>query len=221
MTSRKIFANEAQRYWGGGHRIVPLEPGEKRPAKELRGWQGLVSAVPSDKTQTEWLQRYGDRGIGLLLGAEVAPGLKLAAVDVDDDAFVSFVQRFLGSPICAKRGKKGISFFVVVEEKDPMKSTAIHGADKKGVIDILFTGKMTVLPPSEHPDIGRPYEWVGRPLLDCDPADLPRFSKRDLELLKLVVGSPEARVLIAGETTHEAALTLSARLIAAGFDNEQ
>lgn len=219
MTSN-MFASEAPRYWSANHRVVPLEPGAKRPAKEVVGWQGYLSAIPKEETQADWMRQYAERGIGLLLGAEVAPGLKLAAVDVDDEAFVPFVKAMLKDPVCGKRGKKGATWFVVVPEGENLKASAFHDAEKRGVLDFLYTGKMTVLPPSIHPETGNGYAWLGKPLLDCGVDDLPRVTKKIFDALKFVIGASEVRVLIGGHATHEAALTLTAKLVAAGFDDD-
>ncbi len=110
------FRTEAPKYWRLGLSVVPLEEGEKRPAKEISGWQGYVNGPPSDEKRREWLDRYGERGIGLLTGAEIEPGIQIGAVDIDDDALVRVATVVVGDILCAKRGKKGLTIFVKIEK---------------------------------------------------------------------------------------------------------
>ena len=111
-----IFADNAPAYWERRLSVVPGEPGEKRPAKELTNWQGYCSNLPADATKQQWLQRYADRNIGLLTNTALTPGFKLGAIDVDRDAFVRVVSAILGSPPSRKKGKKGETFFVRVQD---------------------------------------------------------------------------------------------------------
>jgi hypothetical protein len=77
-----------------------------------------------------------------------------------------------------KRGKKGATFFVRYAVNEGLKSTTIQDAEKRGAADILLAGKMTVLPPSRHPETGKPYTWSGQALLEADLSDLPVHALR-------------------------------------------
>jgi hypothetical protein len=89
----------------------------------------------------------------------------------------------------------------------------LNGPGGKGLVDVLISGKQTVLPPSIHPDTGNPYLWIGKPLLEWETAELPRISADDINLLKAIVGSQEASQLTTGQTTHDAGLRLAAILV--------
>ena len=52
-------------------------------------------------------------------------------------------------------------------------------------VQILSTGKQTVLPPSPHPEYTK-FTWVGRPLDKIDRDDLPILSKEVIEKLELL-----------------------------------
>ena len=66
----------ALEYANRGWRIVPIRPGEKRPA--LNGWQNIASADP--ELITEWFTGpYHDHGIGIVAGFGVGD------VDVEDE----------------------------------------------------------------------------------------------------------------------------------------
>jgi hypothetical protein len=41
------------------------------------------------------------------------------------------------------------------------------------VAECLFSKKLCVIPPTIHPETGRPYEWIGRALHEVDFSELP------------------------------------------------
>jgi hypothetical protein len=66
-------------YAAKGWRIVPIRPGEKRPA--LTNWQNIASADP--ELITEWFTGpYKDHGIGIATGPET--GFFVLDVDITD-----------------------------------------------------------------------------------------------------------------------------------------
>ncbi len=152
-----IFSEHAPRYWAQRLCVVPLEPGEKRPAKEITGWQGYCNQPPRPEMQARWRDQYGHCGIGLLLGTLTAPDRRLMAIDVDDDALVEVTTVILGACPVGKRGRKGATLFAVTRTTDGVRSTTVTDQAKAGKIDILANGRMTVLPPSLHPDTSAPY----------------------------------------------------------------
>jgi hypothetical protein len=224
--SDNVFENEARKHWECGLPIVPVEPGTKRPPVDMKGWQGHVAALPNEQTRSAWLDRYSNHGIGVLLGAALESGWILAAPDVDDDRLLKLVLHLLGlnraergAVLAGKRGKKGATIFVRAPKG--LKTTVIKGAFGLGNIDFLAAGKMTVMPPSIHPDTGKPYEIYGKSLLEVDFADLPEIGEREIKLLKVVIGSEYAITLIGGNATHDAGVALTAILIRAGATDEE
>jgi hypothetical protein len=66
-------------YANRGWRIVPIRPGEKRPA--LTNWQNIASNDPD--LITEWFTGpYADHGIGIATGPET--GIFVLDVDITD-----------------------------------------------------------------------------------------------------------------------------------------
>jgi hypothetical protein len=112
-----------------------------------------------------------------------------------------------------KRGKKGSTFFIRYSDDDDLKSTVIKDAEKYGAADILLAGKMTVLPPSLHPETGAPYTWVDRSLLDLEFPDLPVLTRRKLDLIRIVLESQHAKDLTTGHATHDPGMRLAAHLV--------
>ncbi|WP_029084474.1 bifunctional DNA primase/polymerase [Bradyrhizobium sp. th.b2] len=214
------FGNDAERYWAKPLSVIPLEPATKRPAFEITNWTGYCDNLPKPDKRARWLTTCRDHGIGLCLGWRISSDFRIAAVDVDDNALVRVTEAILGSCICAKRGQKGMTFFVKVPNGARVKSTTISNFSNKGVIDILFGGKMTVLPPSIHPLTRLPYVWSSLPLLDIDFGNLPVLDDVKLNLLRLVIGSEHAPSILSGENTHEPGLRLTAQLVSAGCEHD-
>lgn len=212
------FGQHAQSYWEAGYSPLPIKPQSKAP--EIKAWSGYCDNLPNPERRADWLGKFGASGIGLCCGTEVIQDFRLAAVDVDDDRLVRAVVGLVGSP-CAKRGQKGLTLFVRSPKSDKLKSTSLTDPNKKGVIDILASGKQTVLPPSIHPLSGEPYDWQGKALLEMEFSDLPVFDARQLQLLKLFVGAEESWQITTGRTTHHASLLLVGKLLRAGATDHE
>jgi P4 family phage/plasmid primase-like protien len=213
------FLTEAPKFWERGYSVVPIEPTTKKPAKELMGWQGNINGPVSNAKQREWLGRYANYGIGLLLGTHLDSQFAIGAIDVDDDNLVRAVAAILNGPSCTKRGKKGATFFVKTATADQLRSAQLRDPENKGKIDVLLAGKQTLLPPTIHPETGEPYVWLSTPLLLVEISQLPIFTPSTLKTLKLIVGAQEAWVLVGGKCTHDAGLSLVAKLVAIGCDD--
>jgi hypothetical protein len=216
------FEIEAARYW---KRNLPKTPVDGK-VPVTTGWTGGLGGTPSEQKQAEWLEKYRDKNIGLLLGKELTAGGFLVALDVDDDRLLKVVLEVLGLNraerrvvLSGKRGKKGATIFVRAPKQ--LKSTVIKGEGGLGNIDFLAAGKQTVMPPSIHPDTGKPYEVYGKSLLEVDFADLPEFSVDQLKLLRAAIGSEHALALIEGKATHDAGLALVAALVGVGYSDEE
>lgn len=214
-----IYGLEAAGYFERGFVVVPIQPDEKRPVSDLTNWPSYLHNPPGEKKWRSWIESYPNNGIGILLGGDLDNGHRLIGIDVDVDALVRATRTILGPSPCEKVGKKGTTTFAQVPETAKMKSGAISTAEKGNGIDVLFKGKMALLPGSIHPETGLPYRWIGQPLLDCDLKMLPVFDEAKLQLLKCVVGSPEALALISGQATHDPALSLVAKLVRLNTDD--
>jgi len=216
-----LFAKWAVLAWALLLRVVPLEPNTKRPAKELKGWQGYLASLPSPETRAKWLAEYASRGWGLLLGSEILPGYQIIGLDVDDDRLVAATRAFLqhdrqDASLVAKVGKKGQTVFARAKFSEGIKSAVIRGGEGIGNVDLLASGKMTVMPPSIHPETGEPYRWVGPSLLDVEFEKLPEVTDRQIKVLKAAFGSPHALALITGLDTHGPGVALVASLMRSG-----
>lgn len=221
--SNEIFRNEAPKFWALNLPVIPL----KRKEPIHAGWQGNLSSIPNEEKQRDLIAAHPNNNIGMLLGVPIDGGnTVLAATDVDDDRLVTLVLQLLGlsrverrAVLSGKRGKKGATIFVRAQKS--LKSTVIKGAGGLGNIDFLAAGRMTVMPPSIHPDTGKPYEVVGTSLLEVNFANLPEIAEHHVKLLKVAIGSEHAVVLIEGKATHDAGVALVAALVRAGATDEE
>ena len=213
------FGHNASAYWAKAFSVIPISPGTKQPAGGIKSWTGYCDNLPKPESRASWMQKYSNYGIGLCLGSLITSEFRLGAVDVDDDSLVRVAASILGSCPCAKRGKKGITYLVRVPRNGKLKSCKISNHAKLGVVDVLIGGRMTVLPPTTHPETNKPYVWIGSSLLDVDVNALPILGDQQLAMLKLVIGSEEASVIATGEATHEAGLRLVAKLVRHGSDD--
>lgn len=224
--TKDVFANEAPKFWEKQLSIVPIAPGTKRPPSEMKGWQGNLSSLPNEAKRNEWLVKYADHGIGLLLGYRVSQDSILVAFDVDDERLVKLVLCYLdlrhdtrSAVLSGKIGKKGATIFALAP--NDLKSTVLKGVGGLGNIDFLAAGKMTVMPPSIHPETGQPYQIYGISILEADLEKLPRISERDINILKAAIGSEHAVTLISGTATHDAGVALTAVLVRSGATDEE
>lgn len=219
--SKGIFATEANKYWGRGFPVVPVNGKAPIPT----GWSGFLGGMPNEAKRSEWVGNHGEQNIGLLLGYEINPGWVVDALDVDDDRLVKLAYHILGltragrrAVLAGKRGKKGATIFVRAPKS--LKSTVIKGSGGLGNIDFLAGGRMTVMPPSIHPETNKAYETVGTSLLDVELAELPEINNDLIKLLKAAIGSEHAAVLISGTGTHDAGVAFTGLLVHAGATDD-
>jgi len=173
MTS--IFADTAPACWAAQLPVIPLWPGQKRPI--LLEWQQFANRMPTEQEQHEWLLTYPDSNVGLPLG----PASGLVALDIDsvDPSIVEAIESVIQARSPWRRvGAKG---YVAVFKWAGEKTFRIKDQDKKTLCELLCAGTQVVLPPSIHPDTGRPYS-ANCELLDVlkQVPPLPRDFERTL-----------------------------------------
>jgi hypothetical protein len=161
-----IYAEWAPIYREAGFWPVPITPGSK--ACHMANWQ----AGMTDADFAGSLAKYATYGIGLLMGSPFEDGTTLAALDVDDDQYIEVSKALLGNPPCIRRGRKGVGIFVRVQGEPRYVAFKARGARQRHS-ELLACKKVLVLPPTIHPELGQPYEWLTPPLLDVDYRDLP------------------------------------------------
>lgn len=221
MNAPKNFGTEAPRYWARGLSAIPTKLRSKEPA--IMGWAGYASAIPNPETQQRLLSQYSDFGIGVLTGKEVLLKKFLVGLDADDDRLMRLVRAVLQlfvdgrqNIIPGKRGRRGATYFVLVELEGRYKFTKLKGAGGLDNVDCLGPGRQAVMEGSIHPDTGNPYVIEGASLVETAFEDMVVIKPRVIELIGLVIGSEHAIVLVEGAATHDAGVALTAKLVAHG-----
>ncbi|MCE5252857.1 MAG: phage/plasmid primase, P4 family [Actinomycetia bacterium] len=145
-----MFSKFAPLYWAAGLPAIPLRERGKAPA--INGWQRYSEALPSPEVQQAWLSAYENCNIGLPLGQQS----RLVAIDLDseDPRVAEVLNSLLPSTPWTRIGKKGS---VRIFRFNGEKSARIKDADGNMLFEILSSKTQIVLPPSIHPDTGRPY----------------------------------------------------------------
>jgi hypothetical protein len=148
-----------------------------------------------DRLELIWSKRYKTAsGIGIVLGSE-SDGLACFDIDSYDSEIVSRLCLAFNAQYI-KIGSKGCSFFFVPDFV-PTVSMEVHRIPSGGQVEIFFSNKQTVVPPSLYAkgvtdEEDRFYQWVDASctLLDIHRvSDLPSLSREQLSTIPLLIGS--------------------------------
>lgn len=168
-----IFAQNAPAYWQRGIPAIPLLPSQKRPA--IDAWQMFSDTMPTPDQQNRWLAELPNGNMGLVLGAQ--SGICMLDVDTDDPRVHQLVETILPRSPWKRFGKKG---FALAFRWQGQRTFRIKQADEATILELLSSKTQIVLPPSIHPDTGRPYT-ANADLLDVYDA-LPMLP-REVEVI--------------------------------------
>jgi len=163
------FAAAAPALWANGYSAIPLYHRSKKPHFQAgSNWaQVYCNRLATEAERDTWLA-YPDANVGICLG----PASGIMALDFDNDVNgmqARIIDMIPDSPV-KKRGAKGFTAMYRFSG-EASKGLSVDGVR---VLDVLASGKQTVLPPSLHPDNGRPYEWITPATLeDTPPEALP------------------------------------------------
>jgi hypothetical protein len=178
------YAESAPAYREAGYSPIPERPGTKRPA--ILAWSAYCDRPPTREETEQWAAQYPGAGIALALGRS----LNAIDIDTDDAEILEAVRKVLPEGAPAKRGRKGLTYFF----RGDVATTAFLGKGEapgkrgKPIVEILGHGKKTTIPPSIHPDTGKPYEWLGgKSLLDVRFDQLPELPADIAERLEVAL----------------------------------
>lgn len=157
-----------------GFPIVPIKRGYKFP-KGLRNWQDS----DADKQQLRaWLANgFATGGVGLK-----TKHFPAVDIDVRDETIaaklVEFVRREVGDTVeRVGEAPKTLLVFRTEEPFNKMRSRVYEDwLGERHAVEILGDGQQFVAY-AEHPDTGKPYQWVGDGLADVSPDDLPVLTR--------------------------------------------
>lgn len=146
--NQTIYQIYAAKYYELGFNPIPIFG--KRP--HMSGWSEFCKRRMTEEElhKLEGLAEYGGGACG---GAQVgiALGSGLVAIDIDtnDERITSLLPY---SPM-SKRGRTGLTRIYRVEKTPKSQSHQTFP------VELLSVGRQTAVPPSIHPDTGKPYKW--------------------------------------------------------------
>ena len=159
------FATVADALADNGFHVLPIMPLRKAPGEynngrwyPMRNWQRF-RLHPASAHQIAIWKTWPNANIGVLTGTPAGEGHVLAAVDVDTDDLAIQKQVLASLPHSPfrKKSKRGFTIFLRV-------AVGTKGF-RSPIVELLTDTRQTVIPPSIHPDTGRPYEWMGEATL--------------------------------------------------------
>ncbi len=185
----QAFARWAASYAVRGFSPIPILAGGKAPGaagRFLIGWQQFCTDAADKGQLAAWAQ---DKTAGLA----VCTGYNgLIGIDVDDpraNAAVRVVFGGMSPPVkIGNRGSTGLfrDPTGTIASRD-FRAAPVIGPDGKRhqetLVQILAACRQTVLPPTLHPDTGRPYFWRRGSLEGCCIDDLPVITPAHIEAL--------------------------------------
>jgi hypothetical protein len=169
---RGAFARHAVSLLDMGYSPIPLHPASKHPW--VKSWQLRRERAYSLATVARFA--LDPRPLGLAVAGGYG-GLVPLDIDTDDADVMAALGRVLPRPNVAKKGRRGwVAFYRAAGELPPGRDymlPKVDGKPGKPLVSILTTRK-TVLPPSVHPDTGKPYRWLTgtRTLFNVPAAEL-------------------------------------------------
>jgi Bifunctional DNA primase/polymerase, N-terminal len=164
-TAPSAFARVGAKLVDAGFSAIPCAPGLKVPGSYGRGewrrmpdWTRYAERSPTQIELDIW-DRWPDAGVCIVLGGPLDAPEQLVAVDVDstDERIVEALRDVLPAGLVEKCGAKGYTGFYRAPQA---VVTRTFDVDSIRAVDLLARGRQTVIPPSLHPQTGRPYVWT-------------------------------------------------------------
>ena len=177
-----IFNQYYQSYHAKGFSVLPVF-GKAPPVSK---WSKYASEPQPLELLEQWGSQYPNAGIGLACGTQsgvIAIDIDLEISDPVQKTIYEEIQKVLPHSQVVKIGKKGETRFYKFSGETNRK----FAIDRRSVLELLAGGNQTVLPPSIHPDINKPYEWVGASLLDVSKEDLPVLGEDTLNKIEAII----------------------------------
>ena len=188
-----------------GFTPLPIHPQQKSPAslsrcsktgelkyRGIEGWQEYCCGVPSiGRGQAlDRMIEYAASNDVAVPGVGVAHSNSFVAVDLDFEDHTMW-QRYrdllpADGQVVERRGKKGSALYFRCE---PNTISTTRFKLSSGGIDVQAHGTQTVIPPSIHPDTGKPYVWLSdSTLYNVELQDLPLLTQTHIDAIAAAVG---------------------------------
>ena len=167
------FSRVGARLVDQGYSVITVLPGSKRPGAYDKGrwwgdleWNRFCLRRPTDIELGIW-NTWPDAGVCVALGP-ASGNLVALDIDTDEGKIIAAIESVIDPSPVQKMGKKGRTLFY--RSSGAVQSCAFNVLGNR-VLDLLSNGKQSVLPPTIHPDTGRPYEWTTLATLEDTTVD--------------------------------------------------
>lgn len=173
--TKNPFKEVAKEYISLGISVIPAVYGKK--GCEMMQWSLYCKKFPSISEIQKW--EATPHNIGILPGE--LSGIVAFDFDYDVDNIQAKILKIIPDSPVKKKGSKGFTaFYKYNGEKS--RSFKMNG---QTVLDVLSDGKLTIMPPSLHPQ-GMEYTWVdpNKTLLNFDKECLPIVTDEMMEQIK-------------------------------------
>jgi hypothetical protein len=191
-----MYDEYAPRAISMGYHTLPISPPGFKPDKtpviraltgkfiKYRGWNTDKAPVRTPQPGAGIGIRCGDNGV--------------VAIDCDDDQAAPAIMAMFPTPVY-KVGQRGGTGFYRAEPEIPSEN--YYDSTGRLILQILSGGRQTVIPPSIHPNTGKPYSWInGHSVYDTPVSDLPLLPPDYREQLQKLGYGPKPRTKPGGET---------------------
>jgi len=103
-----------------------------------------------------WLVQYPKSNVG------VRTGRQIICLDFDDESIWPLIRDLVPRTRAVKFGARGFTLIYRQSASDPVVRSRgfVNRFTKRMMLEVLAHGRQTVLPPSIHPDTGKPYQWT-------------------------------------------------------------
>lgn len=174
-----VFGDFAHKYHEQGFQIIPV----KGKIAFTKGFQKYSTEPQPTQLIEAFVELHPSDNIGLILGA----ASRVCAIDIDTDD--EYIKRLVPASPVRKVGAKGETRFFYTPNgaqgiKIKAKMTSCEKRHEVTLVEVLATGNYTVMPPSIHPETGKPYYYVGESLLGFDVECLPELDLSWIDTLK-------------------------------------
>ena len=181
------FAEWAAFMLEGDFSPIPIKVGEKRPLFD--NWDRLRSIALTPHEIEGLCRKHPGLGLGVAGGFM---GLIPIDVDTDDREIIDAILSALPRPDVAKFGQRGFTAFYYDAYRciagQKFRHPRKDGSGFDTLVEILATGQ-SVLPPTIHPDVRRPYRYLTEEtLLNTRVDELPVITKAHIEALREALG---------------------------------
>lgn len=171
------YAGNALQYLKAGYSVIPDSYMKKKPA--IKGWAEFSKRMPSQEEVNGWASSFSKSNIALCLGR--ASGIIAVDVDTEDPDKLKLIRELLPASPCEKVGAKGFTRFYRYKGEP---TSVLKDENGEVILEVLSVGKKTTIPPSMHTS-GKPYEWVGKSLIEIPKDSLPLLPPLLLSTLEL------------------------------------